>query len=124
MAEETPFVWYASGIKFGAGATREVGHDTKGLGARRVLVVADPALAEREPVQVTLQALRAVSMDNALFDGVRIEPTDNASREAVEFASDGRFDGFVAVVGGSTTATAKVANLCAADPADLLAHVN
>ena len=59
-----------------------------------------------------------------LFDRVRIEPTDISFREAIEFASDGGFDGFVAVGGGSTMDTAKVANLYATHPADLMAYVN
>jgi hydroxyacid-oxoacid transhydrogenase len=43
---------------------------------------------------------------------------------AIEFAIDGDFDGYVAVGGGSSMDTAKVANLCATYPADLLAYVN
>lgn len=124
MDKETAFVWDASGIKFGSGATREVGQDMKRLGAHRVLVVTDPGLADGEPVHVTLQALRAASIDAVLFDRVRIEPTDISFREAIEFASDGGFDGFVAVGGGSTMDTAKVANLYATHPADLMAYVN
>jgi hydroxyacid-oxoacid transhydrogenase len=124
MDRETAFVWDASGIKFGSGATREVGQDMKRLGAHRVLVVTDPGLADSEPVHVTLQALRAASIDAVLFDRVRIEPTDISFREAIEFASDGDFDGFVAVGGGSTMDTAKVANLYATHPADLMAYVN
>lgn len=124
MDKETAFVWDASGIKFGSGATREVGQDMKRLGAHRVLVVTDPGLADGEPVHVTLQALRAASIDAVLFDRVRIEPTDISFREAIEFASDGGFDGFVAVGGGSTMDTAKVANLYTTHPADLMAYVN
>jgi hydroxyacid-oxoacid transhydrogenase len=124
MDKETAFVWDASGIKFGSGATREVGQDMRRLGAHRVLVVTDPGLADGEPVHVTLQALRAASIDAVLFDRVRIEPTDISFREAIEFASDGGFDGFVAVGGGSTMDTAKVANLYSTHPADLMAYVN
>ena len=45
MTFETVFSMDASSIKFGAGATREVGSDMKDLGARRVMVVTDPSLA-------------------------------------------------------------------------------
>jgi len=124
MDRETAFVWDASSIKFGPGATREVGADMKRLGAQRVLVVTDRGLADGEPVQVTLQALRAESIDVVLFDRVRIEPTDVSFKEAIQFATDGQFDGYVAVGGGSSMDTAKVANLYATYPADFLVYVN
>src|SRR5947209_16665181 len=50
MSWETAFTMEASGIKFGPGVTREVGHDMSQWGARRVMVVTDPYLAGTEPV--------------------------------------------------------------------------
>ncbi|HYI15188.1 MAG TPA: hydroxyacid-oxoacid transhydrogenase, partial [Thermomicrobiales bacterium] len=44
--------------------------------------------------------------------------------EAIAFATDGGFDGYVGVGGGSAIDTAKVANLYATYPADLLTYVN
>ncbi len=55
---------------------------------------------------------------------VSIEPTDLSFKEAIKFAAGGRFDGYVAVGGGSTIDTAKVANLYASYPANFLAYVN
>lgn len=124
MALETVFTMDSSSIKFGVGATREVGSDMKDLGARRVMVVTDPNLARSEPVAITLEALRKESIDTALFDQVRIEPNDVSFKEAISFATEGGFDGYVAVGGGSTIDTAKVANLYATYPADLLDYVN
>jgi hydroxyacid-oxoacid transhydrogenase len=121
---ETTLFMKASAIKFGYGATREVGHDMVALGARRVMVLTDPNLAASEPVSVTLKALRAQGLDAVLFDRVRIEPTDVSFAEAIQFAIDGGFDGYVAVGGGSTMDTAKVADLYATYPADLLTYVN
>jgi hydroxyacid-oxoacid transhydrogenase len=124
MANETIFTMDASSIKFGPGATREVGEDMAALGARRVMVVTDARLARLEPVATTLGALRASSIDAVLFDRVRVEPTDASFKEAIQFATDGQFDGFVAVGGGSSMDTAKAANLYATYPADFLAYVN
>lgn len=124
MPNETILVMQTSSIKFGPGATREVGFDMKLLGARRVLVVADPWLANEAPVAVTLASLAETGLDAVLFDRVRIEPTDASFKEAIRFATEGRFDGYVAVGGGSTIDTAKAANLYATHPADFLAYVN
>src|SRR5512136_2340733 len=107
MAKETVFTMDASSIKFGVGATREVGFDMKELGARRVMVVTDPNLAASEPVAIALAALKAEGIDTALFDRVRIEPNDVSFKDAIAFATEGRFDGYVAVGGGSTMDTAK-----------------
>lgn len=124
MAYETAFTMDTSSIKYGPGVTREVGYDMRQLGARRVMIVTDPNLANSEPVAVTLEALRAEGLDAVLFDQVRIEPTDISFKEAIRFAIDGQFDGYVAVGGGSTMDTAKAANLYATYPADFLAYVN
>ncbi len=124
MAHETIFTMDTSSIKYGPGATREVGHDLGRLGVRRAMVVTDPGLASSPPVGTVLDALRAGGIDAALFDRVRVEPTDTSLREAIAFAQAGDFDGYVAVGGGSSMDTAKAANLYATYPADLLTYVN
>jgi len=124
MTFETAFTMDTSGIKYGPGVTREVGHDMKELGVHRVMVVTDPNLADSESVSVTLEALRKEGINAVLFDQARVEPTDVSFKKAIRFASDGMFDGYVAVGGGSSMDTAKVANLYATHPADFLTYVN
>ena len=75
-----------------------------------------PNLARSDPVLKTLSALEAEGIDAVPFDGVRIEPTDVSFKEAIDFASGGGFDGYVAVGGGSCIDTAKAANLYATHP--------
>jgi hydroxyacid-oxoacid transhydrogenase len=113
-----------SSIKFGPGATREVGADMSRLGGRRVMVVTDPRLAAGEAVATALDALRREGIDAVLYDRVRVEPTDATFMDAAVFAADGKFDGYVAVGGGSVMDTAKAANLYATYPAPLLTYVN
>jgi hydroxyacid-oxoacid transhydrogenase len=124
MTFETVFTMDTSSIKFGPGATREIGYDMKQFGAHRVMVVTDPNLAQTEAVAITLAALRAEGIDAVLFDRVRVEPTDVSFKEAIRFATEGQFDGYVAVGGGSSMDTAKAANLYATYPADFLTYVN
>jgi hydroxyacid-oxoacid transhydrogenase len=124
MKFETAFTMDASRIKYGPGVTREVGYDMKALGARRVMVVTDPNLADSEPVSVSLNALRKEGIDAVLFDQVHIEPTDVSLNEVIRFASEGKFDGYVPVGGGSSIDTAKAANLYATYPAEFLTYVN
>ena len=124
MTFETAFIMDTSSIKFGPGVTREVGHDMHALGARRVMVVTDPNLSDSEPVTLTLDALGKEGVDAVLFDRTRVEPTDVSFKEAIQFATEGNFDGYVAVGGGSSMDTAKAANLYATHPADLMTYVN
>lgn len=124
MKFETAFSMDTSSIKYGPGVTREIGWDMEEQGARRVMVVTDPHLAASGPVAVTLEALRKNGIDAVLFDQVRVEPTDISFKEAIKFSQDGKFDGFVAVGGGSSMDTAKAANLYTSHPADFMAYVN
>ncbi len=96
----------------------------KKLGARRVMVVTDARLASSEPVAVAMAALQAEGIDTALFDQVRVEPTDKSFQDAIAFARDGAFEGYLSVGGGSAIDTAKAANLYATYPAPLLDYVN
>lgn len=124
MKLEAVFTVDASSIKFGKGATREVGADMKELGARRVMLVTDPKMAQLEPVSVAVEALKQENIEVVLYDRVRIEPNDVSFKDAIAFATEGKFDGFVAVGGGSTIDTAKAANLYSTYPADFLEYVN
>jgi len=121
---ETVLTMSSASIKYGPGATREVGYDMRELGAGRVMVVTDRRLARGETVAVTLEALKKEGIDAVLYADVRIEPTDSSLKDAVRFARDGRFDGFVGVGGGSSMDTAKAANLYTSHPADFLTYVN
>jgi hydroxyacid-oxoacid transhydrogenase len=124
MALESVISMASASIKYGFGATREVGFDIKELGATRVMVVTDRNLAEKEPVQVTLEALSEEGIEAVLYSNTCIEPTDASFKDAIDFAIKGNFDGFVGVGGGSSMDTAKAANLYSTYPADFLDYVN
>jgi hydroxyacid-oxoacid transhydrogenase len=53
MALETAFTMDTSSVKYGIGVTREVGFDMRSLGAKRVMVVVDPALSQSETASIT-----------------------------------------------------------------------
>ena len=124
MINETAFSMDTSSIKYGPGVTREVGYEMHRLGARRVMVLTDPRMAQSEATTVTLDSLRAEGIDAVLYDRVRVEPTDVSFKQAIEFATDGAFDGFVAVGGGSSMDTAKAGNLYSTYPADFFTYIN
>jgi hydroxyacid-oxoacid transhydrogenase len=124
MPKETAFTMDTSSIKFGAGVTREVGQDMLRLGSSRVMVVTDPRLSSSPAVETAMNALREAGIDAVLYDQTRVEPTDQSFKESIQFAVEGRFDGYVAIGGGSSMDTAKAANLYATYPAEFLTYVN
>lgn len=124
MQNENAFEMASSSIRFGFGVTREVGAELTDLGKKRVLVLTDPVVRALPPVSAVLESLQEHKIEFTVFDRVRIEPTDESFREAICVAQADNFDGFVAVGGGSTMDTAKVANLYSSYPADFLDYVN
>ncbi len=124
MILESVITMSSAQIKFGRFATREIGWDMKELGSRRVMVVTDKRLSGMPPVETILEALRKENIDTVLYPEVRVEPTDTSLQDAVKFAREGGFDGFVGVGGGSSMDTAKAANLYSTHPADFLSYVN
>ncbi len=114
----------ASNVTFGAGCLAEVGDIAKGLGMGRVAVYTDAGLVDTPHLAKVLSSLRAADVDVALYDEVRVEPTDESFRMATEFAVGANVDGFLSVGGGSVIDTAKAANLYSTYPADFLAYVN
>ncbi len=124
MEYDTAFQMATSNIRYGPGVTKEIGMDLADMGVKQVMVCTDPQLAKLEPVATVLKSLDDEKVGYALFDAVRIEPTDESFQEATAFSKSQPFDGFVAVGGGSTIDTAKAANLYTTYPADFLDYVN
>ena len=125
MTRDTAFEFIASPVRFGPGVTRDVGMDLADAGVARALVVADPNLSRREPVQAVLESLETNRVRFVIYDRVSIEPTDRSWREAIAFAGQHPFDAIVAVGGGSTIDTAKAINLYTTyPPADFHDYVN
>jgi hydroxyacid-oxoacid transhydrogenase len=121
---EYAFEMAASGIRFGFGATREVGADLVDLGVRRALVFTDPVVRALGPVATALESLEDNGIAFTLFEPVRVEPSDESIQAAARFAASNEYDAIVAVGGGSVIDTAKAANLYACWPAEFLDYVN
>jgi len=114
----------ASNITFGPGCLKEAGDIAKNLGITRIAVFTDSALVETAHVSTVLASLKAAGVDVALYDDVRVEPTDDSFKAGVKFATDADVDGFISVGGGSVIDTAKAATLYSTYPAEFLDYVN
>src|ERR687888_270554 len=93
LPNETVFTWAAPSIKFGVGATDQ-------LGLERVLVVTDPGVAATGLPERVRGLLAAAGVKAEVYDQAHVEPTDESLRQEAEFARGTGWDGFVAGGGG------------------------
>jgi hydroxyacid-oxoacid transhydrogenase len=125
MSKDIAFEMAVSSVRFGVGVTREVGMDLADMGATLVMVVTDPVVGRLAPALTVLESLEQHGVPYALYDRVRVEPSDESFLDAIAFGNARPFDAFVAVGGGSTIDTAKAVNLYTTHPpADFLDYVN
>ena len=125
MSAETVFTYGSPALKFGAGASAELGYDLASLGARRALVVTDAGVAATGAPARIAEQMAAAGVDATVFDQVHVEPTDASLELAVDWArSHGRWDALVAVGGGSSIDTAKAVDLLLTNPGELIDYVN
>jgi alcohol dehydrogenase class IV len=114
----------ASHLIFGPGSLKEAGDQARSLGMRRLALFTDKGIARLPFLETVTASLRAAGVDFAIYDEVAVEPTDVSFRNAARFASEGRFDGFLSLGGGSVMDTCKAANLYATYPAEFLTYIN
>ncbi len=121
---ETIFTMEATPIKYGPGASEEVGWELKRMGVGRVMLVTDPRIVEAGIAPRIQELIEAEGIEVEVWDKSNVEPTADSFQEAADFAVDGGFDGFVAVGGGSSIDTAKVSDLISTHPAPIMDYVN
>jgi hydroxyacid-oxoacid transhydrogenase len=109
---------------FGAGCLAEVGDQATDLSLRRVALFTDRGVAASAHLAKVRASLAAAGIGVTLYDEVAIEPTTASFKAAAKFASEGNFDGYVSVGGGSVMDTCKAANLYASHPAEFMTYVN
>jgi len=125
VVPESVFTYGAPALKFGAGASDEVGFDLSQYDVRRALVITDAGVAATGHPQRVAEQLGRFGIEAAVYDGVHVEPTDASLEEAIAYARDsGPWDAYVAVGGGSSIDTAKAVNLLTTNDGELMDYIN
>jgi alcohol dehydrogenase class IV len=109
---------------FGAGCLAEAGEQALEQSLKRVALFTDQSLRNSVHVAAVSASLRAAGVEFVIYDEISVEPTTASFQAAARFASEGKFDGYVSVGGGSVMDTCKAANLYATHPADFMSYVN
>lgn len=76
--KEYAFEMAASSIRFGPGATQEVGMDFKNMGAKRVCIVTDANVSKLDAMKQAVEGLSREGIEFTVFDKVRVEPKDSS----------------------------------------------
>jgi hydroxyacid-oxoacid transhydrogenase len=111
-------------LKFGLGATDELGYELKTAGAEKVLLVTDRHLWDVGLIDKVKTIIEDEGIELTIYDDVHIEPTDVSFKHAIQKVGEVVFDAFVALGGGSSIDTAKAMNLFNTYPADLYDYIN
>jgi hydroxyacid-oxoacid transhydrogenase len=111
-------------IRFGVGATLEIGFELQKRNLSRVFLVTDPHLREIGLADSVGAIIREAGVSVETYDRVHAEPSDRSIEEALAFQEGKEGDGYVALGGGSSIDTAKAMNLYGTHPAPLLAYIN
>ena len=125
IERDNAFEMAVAAVRYGAGVTRELGMELADRRIGRALIVTDPVIAKLSPARAVVDSLDANGVQWVMYDRVRVEPTEESWRDAIDFARGLTFDAIVAVGGGSSIDTAKAVNLYTSHPpADFLDYVN
>jgi hydroxyacid-oxoacid transhydrogenase len=115
----------ATRVRFGRGLLAETGTAARALGMTRVALFSDATVAKLPFTQRVRDSLSCAGVAFEEYNDISIEPTELSFQRAIEYAKDGRFDGYISVGGGSTMDTAKAVNLYTTYPtADFADYVN
>ena len=121
---ETIFGLESTQLKFGRNSLNELGWELSKYNSAKILLVVDPVLHDFDVTQKILDQIKSSGTEVITFDNISVEPTLKSFEVASQFALKNSFDLIVAVGGGSTIDTAKVANLIKVCGGAVMDYVN
>lgn len=112
----------ADQIKFGNGASEELGDELADRNIGRVLVVTDDQLLETGTVETALESVPD-GIEVSIFDGVEPDPDIGVYKSAIATAGEYDPDAVVGIGGGSSLDVAKVTGALVGSDRDVLEYV-
>ena len=97
-------------LVFGADSLDQIGHLTRELQGKRVLLVTDHGVSAAGHPARAAESLKAAGLEVVIFDAVRENPTTLDVALCVEVARHAQIDSIIGLGGGSSIDTAKATN--------------
>ncbi len=94
-------------VNFGVGAVAGLADQVKNLGISRVLIVTDKFLSETDNCKAMVESLKKAGCNPGVWNEVMPDPTDTIVNKGAEYYLQGKYDGLIAIGGGSHMDTAK-----------------
>ncbi|MFA5026808.1 MAG: hydroxyacid-oxoacid transhydrogenase [Candidatus Methylomirabilota bacterium] len=110
-------------IKFGAGASAELGYEVRKLGGSKALIVTDKGVVGAGILQSIVAPLEQEKIPYTVYDAVIPEPTDQTFTECLAAARQGSYDTIIGVGGGSAIDVAKTVGILLKFGGELLDYV-
>lgn len=111
-------------VKFGLGATEELGYELSRLGIRQAMLVTDANLRPTGLVDKVAGIACEAGVELEVYDRVHVEPTDISMNDAIAAARKSGPQAFISLGGGSTIDTAKAMNLFSSHEGELMDYIN
>ena len=121
---ETIFGLDSTQLKFGRKSLSELSWEIKKYNPNKILLIVDPALKEYGITQKVINQIQNSKTKYIFYDNISVEPTIQSFEDCSNFGKKNEFDLIIAVGGGSTIDTAKVANLIKSCGGKVMDYVN
>jgi len=112
MKKTKPFSFFApTRIEYGSGKVCQLVDETKGLNAKRPLVITDKGVIKAGILKGIEEQLKKSNIEFEVFSDVESNPRDITVEKVVDLAKEHKVDLLIAVGGGSPIDTAKSAGM-------------
>jgi alcohol dehydrogenase len=106
-------------VLFGPNMSMRAGMRLKEMGCKKVLYVFDQGIKNAGIPDRIMKNAEALGIKSYVYDQVKADPPDYTCEECAEVGIKAKVDGVVAIGGGSSMDTAKVANILLTNPPPL-----
>ena len=111
-------------ILFGAGVLMHLGRRARGLGLKKVMLIADPVMAQLGRTNEVVTLLKKSGVEAAVYTGVEPDPPIESIDRAALFYTEHGCDGLIALGGGSSMDTSKATAVQVSQPGHLTEYEN
>jgi hydroxyacid-oxoacid transhydrogenase len=119
----TTLRWETTPLLYGEHAVAEIGFELERLGIRRALLVTDANLVATGLIDQLAAHAREAGAETVVWADSQLEPTAASITAAADALAGERYDGYIAVGGGSCIDTCKAVAVLLENDAELIAYV-
>lgn len=86
-------------LRFGQGATQEIGYELRRRGIHKALLVTDPHLKSIGLIDPVEKLVEEADVEVEVYADTHVEPTDKSFEQAIDFQKSKQIDAYIALGG-------------------------